>query len=121
VLDLVQPEPAGWRFGSLGWKARRDEAGRENTTWFEHGRASKDGTGDQDKRSRSTRVPPCAPLMALSRPKRFEKSRVNPCVTVFNQSCLRTSSQRHLFGSEGGLGPGTSISLGDFPGPTDYG
>jgi hypothetical protein len=28
VLDLVQPQPAGWRFGSFGWKARRDEAGR---------------------------------------------------------------------------------------------
>src|SRR5262245_9257391 len=40
VLDLVQPEPAGWRFGCFGWKARRDEAGRENATRFEHGRAS---------------------------------------------------------------------------------
>ena len=28
VLDLVQPEPAGWRLGSFGWKARRDEAVR---------------------------------------------------------------------------------------------
>ena len=36
VFNLVQPKPAGWRFGSSGWKARRDEAGRENTTRFEH-------------------------------------------------------------------------------------
>ena len=43
VLDLVEPQPAGWRFSSFGWKARRDEAGRENTTRFEHGRVSKDG------------------------------------------------------------------------------
>ena len=31
VLDLMQPQPAGGRFWSLGGEARRDESGREGT------------------------------------------------------------------------------------------
>jgi hypothetical protein len=31
VLDLVQPLAAGWQLIGFGWKARRDEPGREGT------------------------------------------------------------------------------------------
>ena len=29
VFDLMQPLAAGWQLGGFGWKARRDEPGRE--------------------------------------------------------------------------------------------
>jgi hypothetical protein len=42
---------------------RRDEAGRENTTRYERGQASKDGTSDQDKSSDFAR--PCVRAIML--------------------------------------------------------
>jgi hypothetical protein len=54
VLDLVQPEPAGWRLSGFCEKARRDEAGRESMR-IEHGAAI--GTARlRDKRLRLSRA-----------------------------------------------------------------
>src|SRR5262245_33894001 len=43
VLDLVQPLAAGWQFIGFGWKARRDEPGRDGT--LQHVETNRIGAG----------------------------------------------------------------------------